>query len=72
MIGEMQATRLLQSDPMAFELQDRDDIHTYTPAELAKLPGSAGPDLVSLLVLVAFGRLRLAEAARMTWNEVFD
>ncbi len=46
------------------------EIGIFTPAEMAELPSSAGPDLIPFLALGAFAGVRHAEIQRLNWEDV--
>jgi integrase len=68
--------RLLEADGMAQEGYEPESIEFYSPAELASLLEGAGkePDykgLVPVIALCGLAGLRLQEAVRLTWADVF-
>ena len=68
--------RLLEADGMARESAQPEDIEFYTPNELAAMLHAANgqPDykpLLPVIVLCGLAGVRLQEAARLTWKDVF-
>jgi integrase len=79
--------RLLEADSMAREIAEPEDIALYTSGELQAMlerasrapkavkegeePEPAYRHLVPLIALVGLGGIRLQEAARMTWEDVW-
>jgi integrase len=68
--------RLLEADGMAQESYEPESIEFYSPAELSSLLQGAGekPEfkgLVPVIALCGLAGLRLQEAVRLTWTDVF-
>jgi integrase len=68
--------RLLAADGMAKEQEDFGEIEFYTPKELRAMLDTAGGNaefagLLPMIALCGLGGLRLQEAARLTWEDVF-
>jgi integrase len=68
--------RLLEADGLGKEKQDHGEIEFYTPRELRRMleKASVTPEhaaLVPVIALQGLGGLRLQEAARLEWNDVF-
>jgi integrase len=68
--------RLLAADGMAKETEDFGEVEFYTPKELRSLLDGAGAKvefagLIPVIALCGLGGLRLQEAARLTWEDVF-
>jgi integrase len=63
--------RLLAADGMAKETEDFGEIELYTPAELKTMLDMAKGPLRAVIALCGLAGLRLQEAARLTWQDVF-
>ena len=68
--------RLLAAGGMAKETEDFGDVEFYTPKELRALLGTASGSaefagLIPVIALGGLGGLRLQEAVRLTWEDVF-
>jgi integrase len=68
--------RLLAADGMALEKVDFGEVEVYTPKELRDMLDIASTktefaELLPVLALCGLGGLRLQEAARLTWEDVF-
>jgi integrase len=68
--------RLLAADGLAKEKQDSGEVEFYTPKELRALLDTAGAKdefsgLLPVIALCGLAGLRLQEAVRLTWEDVF-
>jgi integrase len=68
--------RLLAADGMAKEKEDSGEVEFYTPKELRALLDTAGgkaefAGLLPVIALCGLAGLRLQEAVRLTWEDVF-
>ena len=63
--------RLLEAPHMKHETADTEDIECYTAAELRTLLENADNNLRPVLALCALGGVRLQEAARLAWEDVW-
>jgi integrase len=63
--------RLLEADSMRKEDADVGDVDYYRPAELRLLLDNAAPEMAVIIAMQAFGGLRLQEALRLDWNDVW-
>jgi len=68
--------RLLSADGMAKERQDSGEVEFYTPKELRLMLDAASEQaefakLLPVIALGGLGGLRLQEAVRLTWEDVF-
>ncbi len=63
--------RLLEAEGMAHETADPEEIAFYSAAELRSLLENADADLRSVIALCALAGVRVQEAVRLTWQDVF-
>jgi integrase len=63
--------RLLETDCMAREVYEPEEIAFYRPAELGAMLEKAHARLRPVIALIALGGVRLQEAVRLTWEDVF-
>jgi integrase len=68
--------RLLEADSMTREVAEPEDIEFYTARELDAILSAAGgkPDfkaLIPVVAMIALGGIRLQEAVRLTWEDVW-
>jgi integrase len=63
--------RLLESDAMTREVYEPEEIGFYSPTELIAMLEKAHARLRPVLALIALGGVRLQEAVRLTWEDVF-
>jgi integrase len=63
--------RLLESDCMVPEVYEPEEIAFYTPTELCAMLEKAQARLRPVIALIALGGVRLQEAVRLTWEDVF-
>jgi len=63
--------RLLEADGLRKEDSDTGDVDYYRPAELRLVIDAAEPEMAVIIALQAFGGLRLQEALRLDWDDVW-
>jgi len=63
--------RLLEADGLRKEDADTGDVDYYRPAELRLMLDNAAPEMAVIIALQAFGGLRLQEALRLDWGDVW-
>ncbi len=63
--------RLLEADGLRKEDADIGDAEFYSPKELRALLDNAAPEMAVIIAMQAFGGLRLQEALRLDWRDVF-
>jgi integrase len=63
--------RLLEADGLRKEDADTGDVDYYRPAELRLMLGNAAPGMAVIIAMQAFGGLRLQEALRLDWGDVW-
>jgi integrase len=63
--------RLLEADGLRKEDTSGGDVELYTPKELQTLLDNADDELAVIIALQAFGGLRLQEALRLDWKDVW-
>ena len=63
--------RLLEADGLRKEDADTGDVDYYRPSELRSMLENAAPEMVVVIALQAFGGLRLQEALRLDWGDVW-
>ena len=63
--------RLLEADGLRKEDADTGDVDYYRPAELRLMLDSAAPEMAVIIAMQAFGGLRLQEALRLDWGDVW-
>jgi integrase len=63
--------RLLEADGLRKEDADTGDVDYYRPAELRLMLDQAAPEMAVIIALQAFGGLRLQEALRLDWGDVW-
>jgi integrase len=63
--------RLLESDGLRKEEADTGDVEFYSPQELRAMLENATKEMRVIIALQAFGGLRLQEALRLDWRDVF-
>jgi integrase len=63
--------RLLEADGLRKEDADTGDVDYYRPAELRLMLDNAAPGMAVIIALQAFGGLRLQEALRLNWGDVW-
>ncbi len=66
-----QTHRLLDADGMKRQTADSSETDFYRPAELQKLLEAAGDPLRPIIALQGLAGIRLQEAQRLTWQDVF-
>jgi integrase len=64
--------RLLEADGLRKEDAHAGDVEIYTPKELRLLLDSADKEMAVIIALQAFGGLRLQEALRLDWRDVWS
>ena len=64
-------TRLLDADGLRREEAEAADVEFYSVTELRKLLDNAESELALIIALQAFGGLRLQEALRLDWRDVW-
>ena len=64
--------RLLEADGLRKEDAHAGDVEIYAPNELRLLLDNANDELCVIIVLQAFGGLRLQEALRLDWRDVWS
>jgi integrase len=64
--------RILEADGMRKEDADTGDVEFYSPQELRTMLDTAAPEMQVVIALQAFGGLRLQEALRLDWNDVWS
>ena len=65
------SNRLLESEGLRKEDADTGDVDYYRPTELRLMLDNAAPEMVVIIALQAFGGLRLQEALRLDWGDVW-
>ena len=65
-------SRLLGADGLRREEADAGDVEFYSAAELRRMLDKAEPELALIIALQAFGGLRLQEALRLDWRDVWS
>ena len=63
--------RLFEADSMAKEDQESGEVEFYTPAEFNGMLDAAKGPLRAVIALCGLAGLRLQEAVRLTWEDVF-
>jgi integrase len=63
--------RLLEADGMTHETADPEEIECYAVTELRALLENADADLLPVIALAALAGVRVQEAVRLTWEDVF-
>ena len=63
--------RLLEADGLRKEDADTGDVEFYSPQELRTMLDNAAPEMRVIIALQSFGGLRLQEALRLDWRDVF-
>jgi integrase len=63
--------RLLEADGLRKEDADTGDVDYYRPAELRLMLDKAAPEMAVIIALQSFGGLRLQEALRLDWGDVW-
>ena len=63
--------RLLEADGLRKEDADTGDVDYYRPAELRLMLDNAAPEMAVIIAMQAFGGLRLQEALRLDWGDVW-
>ena len=63
--------RLIEADSMTREKADPEEIAFFTASELQLLLENAGQDLRPIIALIALAGVRLQEAMRLTWEDVW-
>jgi len=63
--------RLLEADGMKREVYEPDEIAFYSAGELSALLEAADDSMRPMIALVALGGVRLQEASRLAWADVF-
>jgi len=63
--------RLLEADCMVREVAEPEEIAFYTPTELRAMLENAHAQLRPVIALIALGGVRLQEAVRLTWEDIF-
>ena len=63
--------RLLEADGLRKEDADTGDVDYYRPAELRLMLDNAAPEMSVIIAMQAFGGLRLQEALRLDWGDVW-
>ena len=63
--------RLLESDAMTREVYEPEEIGFYSPTELSAMLEKTHARLRPVVALIALGGVRLQEAVRLTWEDVF-
>jgi len=63
--------RLLEADGLRKEDSDTGDVDYYRPTELRLMLDKAAPEMAVIIALQAFGGLRLQEALRLAWHDVW-
>jgi integrase len=63
--------RLFEADGLRKEDADTGDVDYYRPAELRLMLDNAAPEMAVIIALQAFGGLRLQEALRLDWGDVW-
>ena len=63
--------RLLEADGLRKEDADTGDVDYYRPTELRLMLDNAAPEMAVIIAMQAFGGLRLQEALRLDWGDVW-
>jgi len=63
--------RLFEADGLRKEDADTGDVDYYRPAELRLMLDNAAPEMAVIIAMQAFGGLRLQEALRLDWGDVW-
>jgi integrase len=63
--------RLFEADGLRKEEADTGDVDYYRPAELRLMLDNAAPEMAVIIAMQAFGGLRLQEALRLDWSDVW-
>jgi integrase len=71
LLGEVQLTKLLKAKGMEADEIDETDPEFYRPDALQKLLDAADEELRPVIALRAFAGLRMSEALRIRWEEVY-
>ncbi len=64
-------SRLFEADGLRKEEAEAGDIGLYSATELRALLDHAAPEMAVIIAFQAFGGLRLQEALRLSWRDVF-
>ena len=63
--------RLLEADGLRKEDANTGEVEFYSPQELRAMLDNAAPEMCVVIALQSFGGLRLQEALRLDWRDVF-
>jgi integrase len=63
--------RLFEADGLRKEDADTGDVDFYRPKELREMLDNAAPEMAVIIAMQAFGGLRLQEALRLDWGDVW-